>query len=52
MTDPSVHHADPGVHDGVIFVFTMVRYPALDHTPAVWTAQETEDNEPIDPVMF
>jgi hypothetical protein len=27
MTDPGVHHADPGVHDGVIFVFTMVRYP-------------------------
>jgi len=23
MTDLSVHHADPGVHDGVILVFTM-----------------------------
>jgi len=23
MTDRGVHHADPGVHDGLIFVFTM-----------------------------
>jgi len=23
MTDPRVHHADPGVHDGLILVFTM-----------------------------
>jgi hypothetical protein len=23
MTDLGVHHADPGVHDGVILVFTM-----------------------------
>src|SRR3990172_3496418 len=25
MTDPRVHDADPGVHDGVIFAFTMDR---------------------------
>jgi hypothetical protein len=23
MTDPSVHHADPGVHDEVTLMFTM-----------------------------
>jgi len=23
MTDLGVHHADPGVHDGLILVFTM-----------------------------
>jgi len=25
VTDLGVHHADPGVHDGLIYVFTMER---------------------------